>query len=191
LLWPVGLLGIGAVGFGFSLGRRHRARALQSSHRDSEGAGLAGGARAPLPSSIPAALLRSSADSTGATPRRPRHTARLDLEVSEGWASSFSPGLRGGDALLLSTAAGRPKPCRVGVRPSCTPLSRTGRLRGDGARGLAGTPTPASQNHNAITQRPTSLEVRFPHFRPLPAVSTCGIWRCCSLLRNRRRSGLR
>jgi hypothetical protein len=34
---------------------------------------------------------------------RPNAAARLDLEVSAGWASPSSHGLWGGDALLLST----------------------------------------------------------------------------------------
>jgi hypothetical protein len=38
--------------------------------------------------------------------RRAKATARLDVEVSAGWASPSSRGLRGGHALLLSTGAG-------------------------------------------------------------------------------------
>jgi uncharacterized protein YjbJ (UPF0337 family) len=36
---------------------------------------------------------------------RANAAARLDLEVSAGWASPYSHGLSGGDALLLSTGA--------------------------------------------------------------------------------------
>jgi hypothetical protein len=38
---------------------------------------------------------------------RPKAAERLDLEVSEGWASPSSRGLCGGDALLLSTDTGK------------------------------------------------------------------------------------
>ena len=37
---------------------------------------------------------------------RPKESARLDREVSVGWASPSSRGLCGGDALLLSSVAG-------------------------------------------------------------------------------------
>jgi hypothetical protein len=62
----------------------------------------------------------------GPPPPEPRQAARLDLEVSAGWASPSSHGLWGGDTLLLSSKQGEGQGSRAPKDTSHTTPSHVG-----------------------------------------------------------------
>jgi hypothetical protein len=82
------------------LRRRHGGEALgpQRMHCGTPGVARWGGRSSPL---RPATLR---------VRKQTQAAARLDLDVSAGWASPSSRGMCGGDAMLFSTGAAKPKP---------------------------------------------------------------------------------